>query len=215
LRETPPVREGLVGSLVGAPLIAPSGEVLGTLCLLAPRRVLGAEEAGVLIGVARRIAGELQSRARARATEREAARLRGALEARSPDTASGLGFVREALHAADAALLLVDGEGRGLVANARLAELLGVPQRELVGMTLEALRRHLASLSADPEALLRWLEPSSGPSGTLVVTLELERPRPRVLRWVARPIPLPGGTGQLSTFTDVTDAPGVSDRARG
>lgn len=204
LREDPLVREGALGSYAGALLVTPSGRRLGTLCILdARRRALGPEELGVLLGLARRIAGELETQARTRATELEAARLRGALEARASGTES-LEYLREALQAVDAGVLLVDGEGRALVANARLGELLDVPTRELAGLSLESVREHLAGLAADPRAALRRLEPSSGPSVTLAVTLELERPRARVVRWVARPVRLPGGMGQLSTFTDVT-----------
>lgn len=204
LREDPLVLEGALGSYAGALLVTPSGRKLGTLCILdARRRALGPEELGVLLGLARRIAGELETQARTRATELEAARLRGALEARASG-AESLEALREALHAVDAAVLLVDGEGRALVANERLGELLDVPSRELAGLSLEAVRQHLANLCADPQAALRRLEPSSGPSVTLAMTLELERPRARVVRWVARPVRLPGGLGQLSTFTDVT-----------
>jgi GAF domain-containing protein len=205
LREEPLVREGLIGSYAGAPLVTPAGLRLGTLCILDPRRrALGAEELGVLVGVARRIAGELETKARTRATELEAARLRGALEARQQPATDNLDAVRAVLHAVDAGVLLVNAQGQGLVANARLAELLGVDQRELEGLGLDAVRRHLIGLATDPQALQRRLEPSSGPSVTLAVTLELQRPRPRVVRWVARPVPIPGGMGQLSTFTEVT-----------
>lgn len=214
LREEPLVRGGTLGSFAGAPLVTSAGVRLGTLCILdARRRALGPEELGVLVGLARRIAGELESKARVRATEREAARLRGALEARASGTES-LDYLRETLHAVDAGMLLVDGEGRSLVANERLAELLGVSARELSGMTLDGVRRHLIGLSGDPRELQRRLEPSSGPSGTLAVTLELERPSPRVLRWVARPVPIPGGMGQLSTFTEVAPRETAAPRVR-
>lgn len=214
LREEPLVRAGVLGSYAGAPLVASTGARLGTLCILdTRRRALGPEELGVLVGLARRIAGELESKARAHATEREAARLRGALEARASGT-EALDYLRETLHAVDAGMLLVDGQGRGLIANERLAELLGVSTRELSGMSLDAVRHHLISLSGDPGELRRRLEPSSGPSGTLAVTLELERPSPRVLRWVARPVPIPGGMGQLSTFTEVGPLESATPRVR-
>ncbi len=214
LREEPLVRGGVLGSYAGAPLVTSAGVRLGTLCILdARRRALGPEELGVLVGLARRIAGDLESKARARSAEQEAARLRGALEARDSGT-EALHYLRETLHAVDAGMLLVDGQGRGLVANERLAELLGVSVRELSGMSLEAVRSHLIGLSGDPRELQRRLEPSSGPSGTLAVTLELERPSPRVLRWVARPVPIPGGMGQLSTFTEVGPPESVVPRVR-
>lgn len=214
LREEPLVRAGVVGCYAGAALVSSTGARIGTLCILdTRRRSLGTEELGVLVGLARRIAGELESKARARATEREAARLRGALAARDSGTGA-LELLAETLHAVDAGMLLVDGQGQCLVANERLAELLGVSSRELSGMSLEAVRGHLIGLSGDPGELRRRLEPSSGPSGTLAVTLELERPSPRVLRWVARPVSIPGGMGQLSTFTEVGPQDSAAPRAR-
>lgn len=207
LREEPLVRGGIVGSYAGVPLVATTGARLGTLCILdTVRGALGPEELGVLVGLARRITGDLESRARVRATEREAARLREVLEARDAGVES-LEYLREALQAVDAGVLLVDGEGRNLVTNARLAELLDVPAQTLPGMTLEALSQHLMGLCADPLESRRRMEQASDPSGTLAVTLELERPRPRVLRWVARPVQLPGGRGQLSTFTELPEKP--------
>ncbi|XXF75168.1 GAF domain-containing protein [Myxococcaceae bacterium GXIMD 01537] len=213
LREEPLVQDGILGSYAGAALVTPDGRRLGTLCILDPRRrAFGREELGVLVGLARRIAGEVESRDRARATAREAARLRDELQGKSDGT-EALGYLREALHAVDAGVLLVDAEGRTLVANERLADLLGVGAKELASMSLDAVRQHLAGLSTDPKELLLRLGPPSRPSvTTLAVTLELERPRPRVVRWTARPIALPGGHGQLSTFTEVSRE--ASDAAR-
>jgi PAS domain-containing protein len=197
LRELPLVREGLVGSFAGALLLTPAGERLGTLCIAERRRhALGAEELEVLRGLAARMASDLESRARVRAMEREAARLRSALHA----PGASLEWLREALQALPVGTALSNAEGRVVLANTALGELVGLEPARLEGQALEVLCQHVAALGAQPQALLRQLEPLYSAPMPLEAALALERPRRQVVRWVARPVPLPGGGGLLSTL---------------
>ncbi|MFP2934588.1 GAF domain-containing protein, partial [Pyxidicoccus sp. 3LG] len=66
-RDNPLVRDGIVGSYAGAPLLTSSGEVLGSLCVIDTRPlVLGAEDLAALRELAGRVAGDLEQKARAR-----------------------------------------------------------------------------------------------------------------------------------------------------
>lgn len=66
-RDNPLVREGIVGSYAGAPLLTSTGEVLGSLCVIDTRPlVLGAQDLAALRELARRVAADLEQQARAR-----------------------------------------------------------------------------------------------------------------------------------------------------
>jgi diguanylate cyclase (GGDEF)-like protein len=301
-RDNPLVRDGIVGSYAGAPLLTSTGDVLGSLCVIDTRPlVLGAEDLAALRELARRVAEDLEQKARARqaaalaaqpearsrpgappeqtARERQAATLLTAPEARSrleappeqtarawlaaglqapqdleqkararqaaglqapqdpelkararqaaallstsearlfsgPPLTEGaaLEVLREAVRALDVPALLVAPGRRPYAGNGALADLLGLPSERLSGMTFEAFCLHVAGLTADPAAALRQLDLAAGSSRGLHLTLALERPQPRRLRWVARPFPVPGGVAQLLTLLDVASAPAREER---
>ena len=61
-RDNPYVQDGLVRGYAGSPLVAPTGEVLGTLCIVDSERLtVSAEMLDALDELARRVAGELTS----------------------------------------------------------------------------------------------------------------------------------------------------------
>jgi diguanylate cyclase (GGDEF)-like protein len=205
-RDNPLVREGIVGSYAGAPLLTSTGEVLGSLCVIDTRPlVLGSEDLAALRELARRVAEDLEQKGHSR---------QGALApdmARSPKEpalteASALALLRDAVQAVDVPVLLVAPGRRPYAGNGALAEWLGLPAERISGMTLEAFCQHVAGLTADPAAALRQLDLASESSRGLHLSLALERPQPRRLRWVARPFPVPGGVAQLLTLVDVGGA---------
>ncbi|MBU8898536.1 diguanylate cyclase [Corallococcus sp. M34] len=207
-RDQPLVREGVLGSFAGAPLVTAQGVVLGTLCVLDTRPLtLGPEDLAALRELAARVAGDLESRStRSRPTDAAPAR------ADPPLTqATALALVRGAVQALDVPALLVGPGRKPYAANSALAELLGLPAERLVGMGFEALCRHVADLTSDPSATVRQLDLASESSRGLHLTLALERPQPRVVRWVARPFLVPGGVAQLLSLVDAAAPHGLRE----
>lgn len=198
-RDNPLVKDGIVGSYAGAPLVTSTGEVLGSLCVIDTRPlVLGAEDLAALRELARRVAADLEQRGRQRTRE-------GAEPALSEDKA--LALLREAVRALDVPTLLVAPGRRPYACNGALADLLGLPAERFPALTFEAFCQHVAGLTADPAATLRQLDLAAESSRGFHLTLALERPQPRRLRWVARPFPVPGGVAQLLTLLDVGGVP--------
>ncbi|WP_164019685.1 diguanylate cyclase domain-containing protein [Pyxidicoccus trucidator] len=207
-RDNPLVREGIVGSYAGAPLLTSTGEVLGSLCVIDTRPLmLGAEDLAALRELARRVAEDLEQKARARQGAQLQAQQAG--QARQPPLPEGgaLELLREAVRALDVPALLVAPGRRPYAGNGALADLLGLPAERIPGMSLETFCQHVAGLTADPAATLRQLDLASESSRGLHLTLALERPQPRRLRWVARPFPVPGGVAQMLTLSDLGGAP--------
>nr|WP_254379959.1 GGDEF domain-containing protein [Corallococcus exiguus] len=82
-------------------------------------------------------------------------------------------------------------------------------------MAFDSLCQYIASLTSDSGGTLRQLELAAESSRGLHLTLSLERPRPRVVRWVARPFLVPGGIAQLLSLTDLgigADLKGTRER---
>ncbi|WP_426752654.1 diguanylate cyclase domain-containing protein [Myxococcus sp. Y35] len=209
-RDNPLVRDGIVGSYAGAPLQTSTGEVLGSLCVIDTRPlVLGVEDLAALRELASRVAEDLEQRARAKQATAQAQ------AAPVVSEASALALLREAVQALDVAALLVAPGRRPHTCNAAMADLLGLPSDAFPGMTFDAFCQHVASLTTDPAATLRQLDLAAGASRGLRLTLALERPQPRRLRWVARPFPIPGGTAQMLTLSDmVSPRPPREERER-
>lgn len=210
-RDSPLVRDGIVGSYAGAPLLTSSGEVLGSLCVIDTRpMMLGAEDLAALRELARRVAEDLEPKTRAR---QEAQLLvPNAGQARPSLLTEGvaLELLREAVRALDVPALLVAPGRRLFAGNEALTDLLGLPAERIPGMALETFCHHVAGLTADPAATLRQLvDPAAELSRG--VHLTLERPQPRRLRWGARPLPVPGGVAQMLTLSDLGGAPPPCD----
>ncbi|AKQ65722.1 Phytochrome-like protein [Myxococcus hansupus] len=200
-RDNPLVRDGIVGSYAGAPLQTSTGEVLGSLCVIDTRPlVLGAEDLAALRELAHRVAEDLEQRGRAKLAAAKAQAEPGLSEA------TALSLLREAVQALDVPALLVAPGRRPHASNAALTELLGLPATPFPGMTFEAFCQHVAGLTADPAGTLRQLDLAAESSRGLRLSLALERPQPRRLRWVARPFPIPGGVAQMLTLSDLGNA---------
>ncbi|MCY1036121.1 diguanylate cyclase [Corallococcus sp. BB11-1] len=202
-RDNPLVRDGVVGSYAGAPLITASGDVLGSLCVIDTRPLmLGPEDLAALRELAARVAQSLESTTAGHRPRTPPPRGGGQSEP-VLNEASALAIVREAVRALDVPVLVVAPGRKPYAANAALAELLGLPEERLSGMSFDALCQHVANLGADPGGTLRQLDLAAESSRGLHLTLTLERPRPRVVRWVARPFVVPGGVAQLLSLMDL------------
>lgn len=202
-RDNPLVKDGIVGSYAGAPLVTSSNEVLGTLCVIDTRPlVLGYEDLEALRELAARVAEDLEQKSRTRQAARAGPRPQPAL---TQDSA--LALLRDAVRALDVPTLLVAPGRRPYACNGALAELLGLPVETLPGMDFEAFCQHVAGLTAAPTDTLRRLDLASESSRGLNLALALERPRPRRLRWAARPFPVPGGVAQLLTLSETPGTP--------
>ncbi|NTX36896.1 diguanylate cyclase [Myxococcus sp. CA033] len=211
-RDNPLVRDGIVGSYAGAPLVTPGGEVLGTLCVIDTRPlVLGTEDLAALRELARRVAGDLELRSRARMEARDLGRSR---QEPSRSEVAALAQIRDAIQALDVATLLVAPGRQPFAGNAALSEMLGLPLEGIPKLTFDDFRQHVAKLTADPSGRSLLLDLASESSRGLHLTLALEHPRPRRIRWVARPFPIPGGTAQLLTLSELGGVSPKDERER-
>ncbi|NOK18336.1 GGDEF domain-containing response regulator [Corallococcus carmarthensis] len=203
-RDNPLVRDGIVGSYAGAPLITSTGEVLGSLCVIDTRPLmLGTEDLAALRELAGRVAEDLEHSTAHGRLRPAMPRPRSAPEPVLTEAAA-LALVREAVSALDVPVLVVAPGRKPFAANAALAELLGLPEERLSGMAFDSLCQHIANLTADPGGTLRQLDLAAESSRGLHLTLSLERPRPRVVRWVARPFLVPGGVAQMLSLMDLS-----------
>ncbi|WP_375758949.1 diguanylate cyclase domain-containing protein [Corallococcus exercitus] len=203
-RDNPLVRDGIVGSYAGAPLVTSTGDVLGSLCVIDTRPLmLGPEDLAALRELANRVAENLEHTTAHGRPRPVAPRLQGAPPKPVLSEAAALALVREAMSALDVPVLVVAPGRKPFAANPALAELLGLPEDRLSGMSFDSLCQHVANLTADPGGTLRQLDLAAEGSRGLHLTLSLERPRPRVVRWVARPFLVPGGVAQLLSLMDL------------
>ncbi len=103
---------------------------------------------------------------------------------------------------------VLDLNGRTLMANHRLGQLLGVSPQELGRGTLqrEVLERLRSSFTAPREAFERWQQLKDNPEQVCWDEVELRRPHRRILERHARPIHDPGGRvpGRLEVYRDIT-----------
>jgi len=189
------VTRGVVGSYAGAPLLTPDGTVLGTLCAIDSEPLaLGTEQIEKLVGLARRVAGELALRAAPATIPPSGGEETGALG----------GAFEAVLSQLDEGIVLMSSDRKLLYVNRALAELLALTADELRGWSFSSFVHRLAALSDDGESLLQRLHVHAEGPFVLREQLELARPLRRVLRFSAKPIRTPAGVVQLGVFSDVT-----------
>ncbi|MEY4510399.1 MAG: hypothetical protein RLZZ450_2521 [Pseudomonadota bacterium] len=199
------VRRGDVGSYAGAPLLTPDGLVLGTLCIIDKQPLaISAEQVDQLVGLARRVAGELELRTTSPTVGKASEPERAAHKQDKASAAAYLDSLDAVLSQLEPGIMLMDLERKITYANRALCALFGLGAGELVGWTHLSLAHRLAASSETPDDLLRRLELHREGPFVLREELELDTPTKRVLRYVAKPIRLPHGIAQLGTFTDVT-----------
>jgi GAF domain-containing protein len=189
----PLVMSGVVRSYAGAPLVTPSGQILGTLCIIDTKPLnIGPDEVDALVSLARRVAGELELKSwshRASAAGESGATL-ALLEAVCSSVESGI--------------LVLDAGRKVLLANKALEEIFGIPTSQILEMTREEFILRNSSRCDDRIEYLRMMRVlPDGPFSAREV-FEMVKPVRRRVRWIAKPIRLPGGVGQLEIFDDVT-----------
>lgn len=119
----------------------------------------------------------------------------------------GLEAAHGALQAAFAKLeggvLLLDLE-RILFANPSAAEAFGIPSESLLRMTRDQFLRELRRCFDDPPDFLDRIRERRLGADEIRGEFEVQWPAWRALRWVSKPVRLPGGYGQLVLFNDIT-----------
>ncbi len=201
-KDNPLVKDGLVGSYVGAPIQTSDGHVLGSFCLidLKPRQ-LKAEDVDLLRHLARRVAGEIELNRQVHSLKRDISD-QWNLAMRREDQ---LAILREALMQLPMGVMLHDSNGKILLANSLLGTYTGMGP-EMMGRGLGEFEAGLISLFDDPaEGFDRLKSESEGPYSAQE-TFETQRPERRVLRWSAHPLAVDDDWYQLSTFEDITAA---------
>jgi diguanylate cyclase (GGDEF)-like protein len=201
----PAVRAGVRG-YAGAPLTTPQGDVLGALCIASYQPLsIGAHEVDELVVRARRVVGELELRAAARkvsAALLPRARVSGQLAV--PVFGDASTYLAAVLANIEAGILLMAPDRTIVYANAAIADMIGIPTDTIVGKRRDELLEIQARLYDDPSEFLRKVQIDSDGASAAREEFEQQRPRRRVLRWVAKPIRLEGGIGQLDVYTDIT-----------
>lgn len=204
----PLVREGLLRSYAGVPLETSDGHVLGTLCLIDKKPLgLGVSEVDALTKLARRAAGEIEVAAARDRNERllreQPAPIRAAI-AENAVLRGTLLYLEATLDQIETGVTVFDAERRIVYVNRALAEAVGVPREELQGMSLaDWIDVSAKSFDQPEEQRARARNLPDGPFA-LREDVTVQKPQRRVLRWVARPIALPDGVGQLCLYSDVT-----------
>ncbi len=205
--DNPLVLSGAVGSYAGAPLLTAQGDVLGTLCII-DTKPLGIDQEQVEIlgsaGSPRRRRDRAQTRTHAAsALNAELGRKLANEQSRSRSIAATVASYGAVLSNLEIGILLMDEERQILYANPALAEMMALEQADLISLSGRDLRKHIASLSDDPEALQRQMHALS--TGPFVAREELVllSPRQRLVRWESKPVQLNSGRAQLEVYTEL------------
>lgn len=205
--DNPLVLSGAVGSYAGAPLLTAHGDVLGTLCIIDTKPLgIDQEQVEILVALARRVAGEIELQTRAHATAALNADLARKLEneqSRSRSIAATVASYGAVLSNLEIGILLMDEERQILYANPALAEMMELEQADLISLSGQDLREHIASLSDDPAALRRQMHALSAGPFVAREELVLSRPRLRLVRWESKPVQLSSGRAQLEVYTEL------------
>ena len=204
----PLVQQGVVRSYAGAPLETPEGHVLGSLCIIDTKPMtISSEDVDQLVILARLVAGELELRSSRKRQEREREHLSPEMQSevkKSKPLASALGYLSAVLDTIDNGVFLVNEERKVVFTNQALADLFMTTRESMIGRHRDDLIREAAQMSADPDEFLRRLRTSDDGPYALKGEFEMERPRRRMLRWVAKPVQLGEGVGHVAVITDIT-----------
>ena len=188
----PLVQQGLVRSYAGAPLVTPEGHVLGTLCIIDSKPLnIGPDEVDALVSLARRVAGELEARWSAR---------RAAGEGRDSAT---LALMEAICGSVESGILVLDQDRRIVLANRALGHLFGMQEAQILAMSREEFILRCSVNSNEPQLFLRRMRVFPEGPFSAREHFEVARPKHRVIRWVAKPVHLPSGLGQLEIFDDL------------
>ena len=206
--QNPLVQEGTVRSYAGAPLETPSGDVLGTLCIIDSKPMaITPGQVDELILISRGVVGELELRAARKRQPLEQARLPGLVREHIPADQrlqTAVSYLTAVLGNIDNGVFLLDPQRKLVFANQALADMFGISVDSLPGRHRDEVVREAAEHSNDPDGFLRRLRIQPEGPYALRGEFEMERPRRRFLRWVSKPVELCDGVGQLTVVTDTT-----------
>ena len=189
----PLVQQGLVRSYAGAPLVTPEGHVLGTLCIIDSKPLnIGPDEVDALVSLARRVAGELEARWSAR-------RVTGG----GKDSAA-LALMEAICSSVESGILVLDQDRRIVLANRALGHLFGMQEEQIQAMSREEFILRCSVNCDEPQLFLRKMRVFPEGPFSAREYFKVARPKHRVIRWVAKPVHLPSGLGQLEVFDDLS-----------
>jgi PAS domain-containing protein len=203
----PLVRGGIVACFAGAPLVTRDGDALGSLCILDVKPgAIPPACVDVLGRLAKRVADDIDLRAKSRASALEVIRLNEKLaqeRERHQLSKGGLALFEAVLSQLDEGVVVIDRDQRVVYANRAAGDLLDLPAHRMMGMPREELLRDCAGLFEDSEAFLAKMAPARMGLKAFTCDLEQERPIVRLVRWSTKPIELPDGMGQLFSLIEL------------
>lgn len=187
--DNPLVKSGAIGGYIGAPITTPDGAVIGTLCVIDKSPLeLGGDVVDALAKLARRVAGELELRARKPAS---------ASEGRRADSARA--EIEDAFGAADVAAMLLDPDRVVCRISDSLAQLMSLEKSEVMGKPRSEVLELFAQRFRDPDDYRKRV--AALPRGPFAARAVLRpRAQERDLLWYAKPIELDGGVFHLEVF---------------
>jgi diguanylate cyclase (GGDEF)-like protein len=202
------VLEGALRSYAGVPLETPSGDVLGSLCIIdAKPMAITAEDVDQLTLMARHVAGELELRAARKRQQHVIGRMSGeqqkAIHAQ-PELYTALAYLSAVLDNIGNGVLLLDPSQKVVFANQAGAELLARTTDSLVGRSRAEVLAEAAVQMKDPGEFMNKLRTLDQGPYAVVGEFEMEKPKRRFIRWASKPVDVDGGVGQLTVLTDVT-----------
>jgi len=101
-------------------------------------------------------------------------------------------------------VIVLEANNSALYANRAYAELWGLDEKALAGLTREQFLAHAETLVEDPAAFRQVIENASYSKPEAVREFTLERPRRRHLRRTVVAVNLPNGPGRVGIWQDVT-----------
>jgi two-component system cell cycle response regulator len=104
----------------------------------------------------------------------------------------------------DSGVMLLDRDRRIVFANPALEQMFRLGKAEAIGLDRQQFLDRCAGLFDDFEAARRRLTPDEPSGQELADELPIDHPRPRVVRWSSKVVPLPDGDGRLDICRDVT-----------
>ena len=200
-QNNPLVQNGTVAAYIGAPLETPSGDVLGTLCIIDNKPMaVTPEDVDQLVLLARGVAGELELRVGRKRQEHDLSLLPEMLRQERTATA----YLTAVLDNIDNGVFLLDPRRKVIFANQALGEMLGTTPDSLIGKGRDEVVQEAAQCSSDPDDFVRRLRVAQAGAYAIRGEFEMEKPRRRFIRWMAKPVALADGVGQLTVLTDIT-----------
>ena len=103
----------------------------------------------------------------------------------------------------ESGILVLDQDRRIVLANRALGHLFGMQEAQILAMSREEFILRCSVNSNEPQLFLRKMRVFPEGPFSAREHFEVARPKHRVIRWVAKPVHLPSGLGQLEIFDDL------------